>query len=156
MSKQAGSGSDKKIENPGYNNYLKKKLPTSEPIFSLLFAFLIGGLICVFGQGFSDILKLIAPALSKKSIADITVSFLIFMGALLTGLGVYDDIGKIAGAGSIIPITGFANSMVSPAVEFKTEGWVYGIQSKMFNIAGPIIVSGIVSACLVGIIYSFF
>lgn len=146
---------DKKIENIAYNNYLKEKLPKSEPFFSLLFAFLIGGLICVIGQGFSDILKLLAPALTKKELSDITVSFLIFMGALLTGFGVYDDIGKFAGAGSIIPITGFANSMVSPSIEFKTEGWVYGIQSKMFVIAGPVIVSGVVSAVIIGIIYSF-
>ena len=73
----------------------------------------------------------------------------------MTGIGIYDDIGKFAGGGSIVPITGFANSMVSPAIEFKTEGIVYGVQSKMFSIAGPIIVSGVVAACLVGIIYTF-
>ena len=78
---------------------------------------------------------------------------MIFLGSFLTGLGVYDRIGKYAGGGSIVPITGFANSVVSPAMEFKTEGYVYGLAAKMFNIAGPIIVFGIASSVLVGLIY---
>jgi stage V sporulation protein AC len=73
----------------------------------------------------------------------------------LTGLGVYDRIGKVAGAGSIVPITGFANSVASPAIEFKTEGWIYGMAAKMFNVAGAIIVFGVFSGVLVGIIYFF-
>ena len=146
---------DEPIENLGYSNYLKKKLPKSEPIFSLIFAFLIGGIICVIGECFSDILKLIFPTMLKKELADLTTTFMIFLGGILTGFGVYDDIGKIAGAGSIVPITGFANSMVSPSIEFSTEGWVYGIQSKMFNVAGPVIVSGVVCAVLTAIVYSF-
>jgi len=80
---------------------------------------------------------------------------MIFLGAFLTGLGVYDRIGKYAGGGSIVPITGFANSVVSPAIEFKTEGYVYGTAAKMFVIAGPIIVFGIASSVLVGLIYYF-
>ena len=78
---------------------------------------------------------------------------MIFLGALLTGLGVYDRIGKYAGGGSIVPITGFANSVVSPAMEFKTEGYIYGLAAKMFLVAGPIIVFGIASSVLVGLIY---
>lgn len=78
---------------------------------------------------------------------------MIFIGAFLTGLGVYDRIGKYAGGGSIVPITGFANSVVSPAMEFKTEGFVYGLASKMFIVAGPIIVFGVLSSVLVGLIY---
>jgi len=142
-------------ENVAYLKYLKTKVPKSEPFHSLIFAFIVGGIICIVGQGFSDILKMLIPNLGKKDISDITVCFMIFLGGLLTGIGVYDDIGKFAGAGSIVPITGFANSMVSPAIEFKTEGIVYGVQSKMFSIAGPIIVSGVVAACLVGGIYTF-
>ena len=142
-------------ENVAYLKYLKTKVPKSEPFHSLIFAFIVGGIICIVGQGFSDILKMLIPNLGKKDISDITVCFMIFLGGLLTGIGVYDDIGKFAGAGSIVPITGFANSMVSPAIEFKTEGIVYGVQSKMFSIAGPIIVSGVVAACLVGVIYTF-
>lgn len=144
-----------KIENVGYDNYLKKVHPKSEPIVSLILAFLTGGVICLIGQAVLDILYKFIPDLTYKNASDITVSFLIFLGAFLTAIGVYDDIGKFAGAGSIIPITGFANSMVSPAIEFKTEGWVYGVQSKMFIIAGPILVSGIVAACLVGVVYYF-
>jgi len=142
-----------KIKNAGYDNYLKKVLPRSEPIVSLIFAFLVGGLICLIGQVILDLLYRFVPDLTYKNAGDITVSFLIFLGSFLTAIGVYDDIGKFAGAGSIVPITGFANSMVSPAIEFKTEGWVYGVQSKMFVIAGPILVSGIVAACIVGVIY---
>jgi len=142
-------------KNVAYLNYLRTKVPKSEPFHSLAFAFLVGGIICLVGQGFADILKIIIPSLDKKAVSDITVCFMIFLGGLLTGIGIYDDIGKFAGAGSIVPITGFANSMVSPAIEFKTEGVVYGVQSKMFSIAGPIIVSGVVAACLVGIIYTF-
>ena len=85
-----------------------------------------------------------------------TVSIvLIFCGALLTGFGVYDRIGKNAGAGSIVPITGFANSVASPALEFKTEGYIYGLAAKMFVVAGPIIVFGVLSGSIVGIIYYF-
>jgi stage V sporulation protein AC len=80
---------------------------------------------------------------------------MIFLGAFLTGLGVYDRIGKYAGGGSIVPITGFANSVVSPAIEFKTEGFVYGVAAKMFIVAGPIIVFGIVGSVLVGLVYFF-
>ena len=80
---------------------------------------------------------------------------MIFIGALLTGLGIYDRIGKYAGGGSIVPITGFANSVVSPAMEFKTEGYIYGLAAKMFIIAGPIIVFGVSSSVLVGLIYYF-
>jgi len=146
---------NKNKENAAYLKYLKTVVPKSEPIRSLIAAFIVGGIICLIGQGFSDILKMIAPAFDKKEISDITVCFMIFLGGLFTGLGFYDDIGKFAGAGSIVPITGFANSMVSPAIESKTEGVVYGIQSKMFVIAGPIIVSGIIAACIVGLIYAF-
>lgn len=142
-----------KIENTAYSNYLKKVVPKSEPIVSLIFAFLVGGLICLIGQVVLDVLYRFVPDLTYKNASDITVSFLIFLGAFLTAIGVYDDIGKFAGAGSIVPITGFANSMVSPAIEFKTEGWVYGVQSKMFILAGPVLVTGIVASCVVGIIY---
>lgn len=80
---------------------------------------------------------------------------LIFLGCLLTGLGVYDRIGRYAGAGSIVPITGFANSVASPAIEFKTEGWIYGMAAKMFTVAGAIIVFGVFSGAIVGLIYYF-
>lgn len=91
--------------------------------------------------------------LAGSELAGATSICLIFIGTLLTGFGVYDRIGKNAGAGSIVPITGFANSVASPAIEFKTEGMVYGLAAKMFIVAGPIIVFGVLAGTLVGIIY---
>lgn len=93
--------------------------------------------------------------LSGDVLAGSVSAILIFLGCLLTGLGVYDRIGRYAGAGSIVPITGFANSVASPAIEFKTEGWIYGMAAKMFTVAGAIIVFGVFSGVLVGLIYSF-
>lgn len=93
--------------------------------------------------------------LSGDVLAGSTSVILIFLGCLLTGLGVYDRIGRYAGAGSIVPITGFANSVTSPAVEFKTEGWIYGMAAKMFTVAGAIIVFGVFSGVIVGLIYLF-
>ncbi len=93
--------------------------------------------------------------LAGDELAGATSVVLIFLGCLLTGLGVYDRIGRYAGAGSIVPITGFANSVTSPAIEFKTEGWIYGMAAKMFTVAGAIIVFGVFSGVLVGLIYLF-
>ena len=93
--------------------------------------------------------------LSGDVLAGAVSIILIFLSCLLTGLGVYDRIGRHAGAGSIVPITGFANSVASPAIEFKTEGWIYGMAAKMFVVAGPIIVFGVFSGVLVGLIYTF-
>ena len=93
--------------------------------------------------------------LTGDELAGSTSVILIFLGCLLTGLGVYDRIGRYAGAGSIVPITGFANSVTSPAIEFKTEGWIYGMAAKMFTVAGAIIVFGVFSGVLVGLIYLF-
>ena len=113
---------------------------------------MVGGLICVIGQGVSDIGKNLLK-LDEKGTAAFTCIVLIFFGALLTGLGIYDVIGKFAGAGSIVPITGFANSMVSPALEYKREGYVLGVGAKLFTIAGPVLVYGISTSVLVGLIY---
>ena len=107
------------------------------------------------GQGVSDLFRLAFPSIEEKMLGQITSTVMIFLGAALTGFGVYDSIGKYAGAGSIVPITGFANSVVSPAMEFRSEGMVFGVMCKMFVIAGPIIVSGVTSSILVGLIYWF-
>ena len=98
---------------------------------------------------------LFRSGLSGDELAGATSIVLIFLGCFLTGLGVYDRIGRYAGAGSIVPITGFANSVTSPAVEFKTEGWIYGMAAKMFTVAGAIIVFGVFSGVLVGLVYFF-
>ena len=114
-------------------------------------AFLVGGIICDLGQIIMYLLT--KYGIPKDDIGPITSIIMIFLGALLTGIGIYDNIATYAGAGTVVPITGFANSMVSPAIEFKKEGFIFGVASKMFTIAGPVLVYGIGSSVLVGIIY---
>lgn len=140
--------------NENYLNYVGRIAPKTKEVRTLLRAFWVGGFICSIGQAFRLILENFA-GLSGDELAAYVSMIMIFLGSFLTGLGVYDRIGKYAGGGSIVPITGFANSVVSPAMEFKTEGYVYGLAAKMFNIAGPIIVFGIASSVLVGLIYYF-
>lgn len=118
---------------------------------NVLWAFVVGGLICVFGQFIQD--YFVNLGFSKKEAGGPTSAVLVFLAALFTGLGVYDDLGKRAGAGSIVPITGFANSIVAPAMEFKREGYVFGVGAKMFVIAGPVLVYGMVTAFIIGLIY---
>ncbi len=144
--------SSNKYENKNYLEYVKAISPKTKQKRSLLRAFWVGGLICCIGQGFRYLLEY-GFGLSGDELSSYVSMIMIFLGALLTGLGVYDRIGKFAGGGSIVPITGFANSVVSPAVEFKTEGFIYGTAAKMFVIAGPIIVFGVASSVLVGILY---
>lgn len=138
--------------NDNYLNYVKSVSPKTNEKRSLIRAFLVGGLICSIGQGLRYMFQYLV-GLEGDELAAYVSTVMIFLGAFLTGLGVYDRIGKFAGGGSIVPITGFANSVVSPAIEFKTEGYVYGVAAKMFVIAGPIIVFGVASSVLVGLIY---
>lgn len=133
-----------------YGAYVKKKSPNSKLFPDIVCAFAIGGAICCVGQLFLGIYTSMGLA---KDIAPIFESItLVFLGALLTGLGLYDDIAKVGGAGTLVPITGFANSVVAPALEFKTEGFVTGTGAKMFIIAGPVIVYGISASIVYGII----
>ena len=137
-----------------YNRYVARLAKKSPLEKDLLNSFLIGGLICVIGQlilnGYT------ALELSEQDAAAATSVSLVFLSAVLTGLSVYDDLAKIAGAGTLVPITGFANAVVSPAIEFKAEGFVTGMAAKMFIIAGPVIVYGTVASVLYGIILVFF
>ena len=142
-----------KMTNKEYAAYVKKVTPNSKFIPNLLKAFLVGGLICCLGQGILDGMK--AAGLSEESAATAESIILVFLGALLTGVGLY-DIAKFAGAGTLVPITGFANSVVSPALEFKTEGYITGTAAKMFIIAGPVIVFGIAASVIYGIILVLF
>lgn len=135
-----------------YKELVSSTAPKSKHLKTMLLAFLIGGLICCFGELLNDLVKMIFPYLEKDIISGIVSIILIFLGAFLTGIGVYDDIGNVAGGGSIVPITGFANSIVSPAMEFKKEGIVLGICAKMFVIAGPIIVLGVFASFISGLI----
>ena len=138
--------------NDNYLNYVKSISPKTNETRSLIRAFAVGGLICCIGQGIRYLFQY-GFELEGDELSAYVSAVLIFLGAFLTGLGVYDRIGKFAGGGSIVPITGFANSVVSPAIEFKTEGYIYGLAAKMFVIAGPIIVFGIASSVFVGLVY---
>ena len=136
--------------NSNYLNYIKSQDPPTQHFKNCLSAFGVGGLICCIGQFIRFMLEYIG--LSGDELAGTTSVVLIFFGCLLTGLGVYDRIGRYAGAGSIVPITGFANSVTSPAIEFKTEGWIYGMAAKMFTVAGPVIVFGVAASVVYGVI----
>lgn len=143
------------IEREKYQEYVKQNSPKSPMVRTLIAAFIVGGLICCIGEGIGDIIKLIFADMDEKRIAIWESCIMIFLGSLFTALGLYDKLGHFAGGGSIIPITGFANSVVSPAMEYNREGVFFGICAKMFVIAGPIIVFGIVASFLVGLIGYF-
>lgn len=138
--------------NKAYLDYCFEIAPKTNEFKTLFHAFVVGGTICLIGQ-FVRTFFMYALNLYGDELAAATSVVMIFLGAILTGLGVYDRIGKFAGGGSIVPITGFANSVVSPAMEFKTEGFIYGMAAKMFVVAGPIIVFGVVGSVITGLIY---
>jgi len=142
----------KTLDTKEYNEYIKQKMPKSHTVKECFAAFWVGGLICMIGQGVSDFGKHVF-GLGEEGVSAFTAIVMIFLGAILTGLGVYDIIGKYAGAGSIVPITGFANSIVAPAMEFRREGLVLGVGAKLFLIAGPVLVYGIGASVVAGIIY---
>ena len=137
-----------------YDRLVKKLTPNSNYLQGYVRAFWVGGVICTLGQ----LISLAGEkwlGMTESSAAMLTSVVLIFLGTTLTGLGVYDDIGRYAGAGSIVPITGFANSIASPAIEFRREGLVLGVGAKLFAVAGPVLVYGIVSSVIAGLIYWF-
>ena len=146
---------EEKERNKKYNEYVQAKIPKTKDFPTLIYAYLVGGLICMIGQGINDALMAIFPTMSVDSVNAWMLIILIFISSLLTGIGVYDKIGAFAGGGSIVPITGFANSIASPAIEFKKEGIIFGLCVKMFSVAGPVIVNGIAASIIVGIIYLF-
>lgn len=146
---------DNKERNKKYNQYVEAKSPKTRNWPSLFYAFLIGGLICCIGQAISDTLQYYWPAMTDTELGAWTLVIIIFITCVLTGLGIFDDIAKIAGAGTIVPITGFANSICSSAMEYRREGIIFGMCVKMFTVAGPVIVCGVVSSVIVGIIYLF-
>ena len=141
-----------KMSNPEYNRYVQSLSPKSKTWLNCLKAFAVGGLICTIGQVLMNFYSGEVVGLDKELAGTATSVTLIFLSALLTGLSVYDDIAKHAGAGTLVPITGFANAVVSPAMEFKSEGWVLGVGANMFKIAGPVIVYGILASVVYGIV----
>ncbi len=138
------------MTNQEYGEYIKSKQPASPAWRDVLRAFAVGGLICALGQGLTAFYM--ARGLDRDAAGTAVSLTLVFLGALLTGLGVYDDIARFAGAGTLVPITGFANSVVAPALEFKREGYITGTAVKMFTIAGPVIVFGTAASALYGLI----
>lgn len=139
------------MSNQEYSDFVDTKAQKSKLGKNILMAFLVGGIICCIGQVISDIAMRYGA--QKQDAACITSVVLIFLGAFLTALNLYAKIGKVAGAGSIIPITGFSNSIVAPAIEFKTEGYILGLGANMFKVAGPVLVYGITTSVIVGFIY---
>jgi stage V sporulation protein AC len=136
-----------------YKQISDKYLTKPTVLKNCLWAFGVGGIICALGQIIQNTLTYYG--VNAATASGTTIIIMVFLGAFLTGLGIYDDIGKRAGAGSIVPITGFSNSMVAPAMEFKREGFVFGIGAKLFVIAGPVLVYGICASVLIGIIRYF-
>lgn len=133
-----------------YSQRVKRASPPSPVLKDCALAFLCGGAICALGQGLYNLYQGLGLPLSQAR-AWVSIS-LIFLSALLTTLGLYDNIAKYAGAGTLVPITGFANSMVSPALEFKAEGFVTGLGAKLFSVAGPVLVFGITASVVYGLI----
>ena len=144
-----------RFEAKAYQQRVNERTPRSRTLQSCLRAFWRGGLICCVGQGIGDALRALF-VLTAEEVAAWTAILLVFLGGLLTALGVYDRIGKYAGAGSVVPITGFANAMVAPAIEFRQEGLVTGVGAKMFSIAGPVIVFGVSASVLAGLLSLLF
>ena len=143
-----------KMTNSEYDKFIRKNAPKSPLGKDMALAFLFGGIICCIGQAIIEFWQHFG--LGKEDAATATSITMVFLGALLTGLGVYDNLAKYAGAGTLVPITGFANSVVAPALEFKTEGFITGTAVKIFTIAGPVIVFGISASVLYGLILVLF
>lgn len=141
----------KRFTSKQYQDYILDISPNSKIVTNVLHAFLVGGVICVVGQVITNLIEIWGA--SKEVSAGVTTLLMILIGAMLTGLNVYHKITKFGGAGSIVPITGFANSIVAPAIEYKNDGYVMGVGAKMFSIAGPVLVYGITSSVIAGIIY---
>ena len=134
-----------------YNKLVQSLAPKSPIVKDCIFAFLIGGLICTIGQVFMNLYSYFG--LDETNAGTATSMTLVGLSALLTGLSLYDNIAKYAGAGTLVPITGFANAIAAPAIEFKTEGFILGVGAKMFTIAGPVIVYGVSASVVYGFIY---
>lgn len=139
-----------KMTNDEYKKYTERHAPRSQVGPHMLWAFVIGGLICCLGQFFLNLY--VSAGLGEELAATATSVSLVFLGALFTGLGLYDKLAEKAGAGTLVPITGFSNSVAAPALEFKTEGFITGTAAKMFVIAGPVIVYGISTSVVYGLI----
>ena len=144
-----------KAKQKEYLDIVNKEMPRTKHLSTMLKAFFVGGIICSIGQSFNYLLKYFFPNLSEDELGGYVTMIMITLTGILTGFGIYDKIGNWGGAGSIIPITGFANSIVSPAIEHKRDGIVLGLCTNLFSLAGPVIVFGISASIIVGLIYYF-
>jgi len=136
-----------------YKALAQQFTPKPTVVKNVIRAFFVGGVICVIGQIIINLF--VTAGINRIDASTAATATMIFLGALLTGLGIYDEIGKFGGAGSIVPVTGFANSIVAPAMEFKREGYVLGVGAKLFTVAGPVLVYGIATSIVVGVVYFF-
>jgi stage V sporulation protein AC len=142
------------MSNEEYAEFIRDKAPASPLWADLAKAFLVGGLICCLGQGLRELYERFA-GLDEESAATAVSMTLIALSALLTGLNVYDKLARFAGAGTLVPITGFANAVAAPALEFKSEGYILGTAAKMFTIVGPVIVYGVAASVVYGLVLFF-
>ena len=140
------------VKKEDYQKYVERVSPRS-PIFKdCIWAFFVGGGICCIGQGLLDVYGKLA-GMNEKDASTLTAVTLVFIAALLTGIGVFDNIARHAGAGTLVPITGFANAVVSPAIDSKAEGYIMGVGGKIFTVAGPVLLYGTVSGFIYGVVY---
>ncbi len=142
---------DKTKKAEKYNQYVKEKTPTHNKVINFFNAFWVGGVICIIGQALNNYYTYLGC--NKDQAGGYTSLSLILLAVVLTGLNIYPKLAKFGGAGTVVPITGFANSVAAPAVEFKKEGQVFGIGCKIFTIAGPVILYGVFSSWVLGVIY---
>lgn len=135
-----------------YKKYAEARAPKSPILRDCIRAFLVGGLICTIGQGFRDLYTKLC-GMDTEDAGTMTAVTLVFLAVFLTGLGIFDRIAKFAGAGTLVPITGFANAVASPAIDAKSEGWILGVGSKIFSVAGPVLLYGTLAGAVYGFIY---
>ena len=141
------------IDKQTYKKYVKKRAPKSPLLKDMLWAFLVGGAICAFAEGLYNLY--LTLDIKEDDVRTLVPVTLVFLASLATGLGFFDSLAKHAGAGTLVPITGFSNAVISPALDDKSEGLVMGVGAKMFTIAGPVIVYGVVASVIYGVIYWF-
>ncbi|GAA0078740.1 stage V sporulation protein AC [Clostridium sp. CTA-5] len=142
---------NEKIIKKKYEKMAKQVEPKPKILLDCAKAFFVGGAICTIGQFIDKYISTLG--LPDEQVKTIVSIIMIFLGALLTGIGIYDKIAQFGGAGTVVPITGFSNAIVSPAIEFKKEGFIFGVAAKMFTIAGPVLVYGVGSSVIIGIVY---
>ena len=140
------------MDKKDYNKYVKEISPRSPMLKNCIWAFFVGGGICVLGQALTDVYTDLL-ALDEKTAGTLCAATLVLLSAILTGVGVFDNIARHAGAGTLVPITGFANAVVSPALDNKSEGLVLGVGAKIFTVAGPVLLYGTLAGWVYGVIY---